>query len=102
MVEGQRGGEHRLAGLDMEERVVVRKQAVGGGAEGGIGGSQGRVGGVAPGGVATGVLVGGQSSRRGKGGSRRQGTGQIKLRGGRAAAWMVQMIKSQDGKQAGS
>lgn len=75
MVEGQRGGEHRLAGFDMEERVVVRKQAVRGGAEGGIWGRQRRVGGVTPGGVGTSVLVGGQGSGRGKGGSRRQGTG---------------------------
>lgn len=75
VVEGQRGGERRLAGLDMEERVVVRKQAVGGGAEGGVGGSQRRVGGVTPGGVGAGVLVGGQSSGGGEGGSRRQGTG---------------------------
>lgn len=75
MVEGQRGGEHRLAGFDMEERLVVRKQAVGGGAEGGIWGSQGSVGGITPGGVGAGVLVGGQGSGRGKGGSRRQGPG---------------------------
>lgn len=75
---------------------MVRKQAVGGGAEGGIGGSQRSAGAVAPGGVAAGVLVGGQGSGRGKGGSRGQGAGQVQLRGGRVAAWIGEIIKSQD------
>lgn len=77
MVKGQCSREHSLARFEMQERVVGRKQAICRSAEDGICGSQRRVGGITPGGVGTSVLIGGQSSGRGKGGSRRQGTGKI-------------------------
>lgn len=77
MVKGQCSREHSLARFEMQEWLVGRKQAISGSAEDGIWGSQRGVGGITPGGVGTGVLVGGQSSGRGKGGSRRQGAGKI-------------------------
>lgn len=77
MVKGQSSREHSLAWFEMQERVVGGEQAVGGSAEDGIRGSQGRVGGVTPGGVGPAVLIGGQGSGGGKGGGRRQGTGEI-------------------------
>lgn len=77
MVKGQCSREHSLARFEMQERVVGRKQPISGSAEDGIWGSQRSVGGVTPGGVATGVLIGGQSSGGGKGGSRRQSAGKI-------------------------
>lgn len=82
MIEGQRGGKQRLAGLEVDEGVVVREQAIGGSAEGRILESQGRVGSVTPGRVGTRVLVRRQSGRRGESGSRRQGTSQIQLSAG--------------------
>lgn len=82
MIEGQSARKNCLARFEMKKGVVVRKQAIGGGAEGGILESEGGVGGVTPGRVGTGVLIGRQSSRRGESGSRRQGTSQVQLCGG--------------------
>lgn len=69
---------------------MVRKQAIGGSAEGRILESQGRVGSVTPGRVGTSVLIGGQGSWRGKSGSRRQGTSQIQLCGGGVGTCIAQ------------
>lgn len=79
MIEGQGNREHGLARFEMQQRVVVREQAVGGGAEGRVRQSQGRVGSITRGRVGTGVLKGCQSSRRGESGCGRQGTSQIQL-----------------------
>lgn len=48
---------------------MVRKEAIGGSAEGRILKSQGRVGSVTPGRVGTSMLIGRQSSGRGESGS---------------------------------
>lgn len=81
MIEGKCSGKHTLAWFEMKEGVMVRKQAIGGSAEGRILESHGWVGSITPGRVGTSVLIG-QSSRRGESGSRRQCTSQIQLCGG--------------------
>lgn len=61
----------------------MRKKAIAGSAEGWVLERQRRVGSVTPGGVGTGVLVGGQSSGRRKSGCGRQSTSQVEFCGGR-------------------
>ena len=75
---------------------MVRKQAIGGSAEGRILESQGWVGSITPGRVGTSVLIGRQSSGRGESGSRRQGTGQIQLCGGGVGTCIAQDRQNKD------